>query len=564
MKTSTIIEYGAFDIRAKPDSSITITNKQTFSDILKLKRSDLTEIKYSTLEKNLFVLDGESENMGTTTSQVAWWSNSMSDSNGDFTTPLVMTITFSQSHSSIGLTLKFSKFAYCNNLKIQYYDSSDSLLSEETFNPDDYEYFCEDTVSNYRKIIVTFYSTNIPYRYLKLYKIVYGKAILFESENLVKANILEQVNLLSDELSINTLDFTVYADDDRFNILNPQGVFSTISQGQSLNVYQKKGDEINNMGTFYIDSWESKNDNKMEFNCVDIIGLLEKGTYYGGIENNTSLYVIIFRIFISAGIPSSSYIFDSSLNNITISGYIPVCTCREALQQVLFTVGGIANCARSDKIKLYKLNESESPLEIKRSNIFKGTEEIKRGDIITGVSITTHSYTQGTEQKTLFEGHVEYGATKIIFENPTYNLSITGTASNASIRQPSSNYAYIDTLSAGDVVVKGYEYVDNTQNVFIQNSSLIGNEKPNILEIDNLYIANNSNAQDIGQRILDHYNGMYTSKFKFILDDEKTADNVTIEEKYNNILNGFITELDIDLTGGYIVNAEVVAKVRDD
>ena len=50
--------------------------------------------------------------------------------------------------------------------------------------------------------------------------------ITFTGDNLISANLLEQVNLLSDELSINTLDFVVYSDDDKFNILNPCKIFS--------------------------------------------------------------------------------------------------------------------------------------------------------------------------------------------------------------------------------------------------------------------------------------------------------------------------------------------------
>ena len=214
MKTSTIIEYGAVDVTAKSDSSLSVNNAQSFSQLDELKINNLKERKYSTLEKNHFVLDGKSENMGDNITDVGWWSRIMSDSQGEFSTPLVMTIEFSQAHSSMGLTLTFSKYDYCNNLKIQYYNASNSLIYENTYYPDNYDYFCEGTVSNYRKIVITFYSMNIPYRYLKLYKIMYGRAVLFEGDSLISANLLEQVNLLSDELSINTLDFVVYSDDD--------------------------------------------------------------------------------------------------------------------------------------------------------------------------------------------------------------------------------------------------------------------------------------------------------------------------------------------------------------
>ena len=559
MKTNTIIEYGAVDVTAKADSNLSVNNSQSFSKLSELKQPRLTERKYSTLEKNHFVLNGESENMGTNITDVGWWSQAMSDSNGTFSTPLVMTISFTQVHSSLGLTLTFSKYAYCNNLKIQYYNSSNTLISENTFYPDNYEYFCEDVVANYQKIIITFYSTNIPYRYLKLYKILYGKAVMFEGDNLINANLLEQVDLLSNELTINTLDFVVYSDDDRFNILNPQGVYATLQQRQELRVYQLKEDEYNDMGTFYIDNWESKNDNKMEFRGIDLIGLLDKTTFDGGIFTDITAKNLITLIFNSAGFSNSYYSIDSEIENILLTGYIPVCTHREALQQVLFTIGAIANCARSDIIEIYSVEESLEPNQISKSNIFKGTREIEQGEIITGVLLQTHNYSQGTDEKKLYEGQLAVGTHKITFGNPVYNLTSTG----ATIQSSNANNAIINVTSAGNVIVNGYEYIDSTQDILIPNNNVAGNEAPNVLNIDNVYLINNSNAQTIGQRIIDYYNGRFTTKFKIVLDDEKVADNVIVEENFGNQLNGFITELDIDLTGGYVANSQIVAKVSD-
>lgn len=560
MKTSTIIEYGAVDVTAKADSQLSVNDTQAFSKLNELKRSNLPERKYATLEKNHFVLDGKSENMGDNITEVGWWSHEMSDSSGQFSQPPIMTIDFTKVHTSIGLTLTFSKFAYCNNLKIQYYDGNNTLISEETFAPDNYEYFCEDVVDNYKKIVITFYSTNIPYRYLKLYKILYGQAVLFEGDNLINANLLEQVNLLSDELSINTLDFTVYSDDDRFNILNPQGVYKTLQQRQELNVWQSKGGELYNMGTFYIDGWQSKNDNKMEFNGIDLIGLLDKTNFDGGIYSNVTAENLITQIFNSAGFTSEYLYIQDELKNILLTGYIPVCTHREALQQVLFTIGAIANCARTDIIKIEEVEESETPNQISSNNVFKGTKEIEQGEIITGVLLQAHRYSTSSEQKKLFEGSLPAGTHKIVFSSPTHNVTCTG----GTIQSSNANSVIISVSSNTNVVVQGYEYIDSTQDIFVENNSLAGNEKSNVLKIDSVYLINSSNAQSIGQRIIDYYNGKYTTKFKFVLDDEKAGDNIELDESYGNTLNGYITELDIDLTGGYVVNAKIDAKVSEE
>jgi len=137
------------------------------------------------------------------------------------------------------------------------------------------------------------------------------------------------------------------------------------------------------------------------------------------------------------------------------------------------------------------------------------------------------------------------------------------TSTGATIQSSNANNAIINVTSAGNVIVNGYEYIDSTQDILIPNNNVAGNEAPNVLNIDNVYLINNSNAQTIGQRIIDYYNGRFTTKFKIVLDDEKVADNVIVEENFGNQLNGFITELDIDLTGGYVANSQIVAKVSD-
>ena len=560
MKTQTVIEYGAVDLTAKQDSNFSAPDRQPFGKFINLKRPSLPEVKYGTLEKNFFVLDGNITNMGSTISDVGWWSYSMSDEDGNFSTPPTMTITFSQPHSSLGLTLTFSQYSYCNSLKIQYYDASNTLLSENTFEPDNYDYFCEDTVANYRKIIITFYSTNLPYRYVKLYRILYGKAVLFDGDSLISANLLEQVNLLSDEITINTLDFVVYSQDDKFNILNPQGVYATLQQNQQLNVYKVTEDETTSMGTFYIDNWQSKNDNKMEFRGIDIVGLLDKTTYDGGMYTNILSQNLIADIMQSAGYDNSYYSIESSLQNISLTGYIPVCTHREALQQVLFTIGGVANCARTDIINIEKATETQEPNVINKSNVFKGTKEIEQMQTITGVLIKAHNYSQGSESKKIYEKQLTAGTYKITTRTPSYNYTCTG----ATIQSYNANYVVINVANSGNVVINGYEYIDNTQDVLIPNPDLNGSEKPNVLNIESVFLINNSNVQSVGERVLEYYSRTYKTKFKFVVDDEKAGDNIISQESYDNELNGYVTELDIDLTGGYVTKAEIVAKVSDE
>ena len=167
----------------------------------------------------------------------------MSNGDGAFASSPVLTVSFTENHTSLGVTLYFDEINgdYCPSVNIKWYDGSGALMDDMDFTPDGPVYFCENTVGDYRKIVVTFAGTNTPYRYLKLSNILFGAVIIFGSGDLISANVLEEVDPLSSEISINTLDFKAYANDDRFAILNPEGAYSALQQKQPLTVRQTVG-----------------------------------------------------------------------------------------------------------------------------------------------------------------------------------------------------------------------------------------------------------------------------------------------------------------------------------
>jgi len=563
MKTKAIIEYGAMDITAKTDSQLTATDIQSFSTANNVKL-DPTETKYATLEHNYFALDGSFTNMPANIGNVGYWSATKTGANKEFTTPPTLTINFTKNHSSVGLTMTFSQYSYCTELKIAYYDSSNNLLSEKTFTPDNYEYFCEDIVANYRKIIITFYKTNEARRYLKLYRIQYGTTIVFEGDNLISANLVEELDPLGDELSINTLDFVSFATDEKFNILNPQGIFVAFQKTQILKAYKAANDALLDMGTFYLESWENKSKKSMEIRGIDAIGIMDKIEFNGGIYSGTSAVTLIESIFAKANIVAYTI---EDITSETITGYIPICTCREALQQVLFVLGAVADCSRSDAIKIYKLAETEEPNEIQASQILQNTNEIKQAEIVTGVSVTTHSYKLKREQETIYEEDLAAGTYRVKFSQPASNLAITG----GSITESGTNYAVINVTGSSSssskyygnktVTITGNTYDDLTNTLTITDGE--SHDIENILTISDCTLINGTNANAIATRVLNHYQGSYRDNMSIILDDEKVGDNVIAEKSETNQLNGFITKLDIDMTGGFIATTEIMAKVEE-
>ncbi len=569
MKTESEILFGLVDVTAKKDSQLTVNDKQDFVNLDDLKKDDLSEVKYATCEKNQFCLNGTFELMPEELNNMGWWSNKMSDENGNFDAPLILEINFNEEvHSSLGLTFIFSKAGdYCNNLNIKYYDLNNNLISDVNFTPDSYKYVCNEIVENYKRIVITFYSTNNPFRYLKLYKILYGAEKTFSTatDTLVDSNILEEIDLLSSEISINTLDFTTYSESDEFNIINPRGIYSLLQQRQKFKVTEKVnyGEKEIDMGSFYLDSWSNEKDKTMKFNAIDLIGVIDKTDFNGGMYHEEKVENVISEIMTSAKLTKDDYEIEECLKNKTITGYIPICSHREALQQVLFVIGAVADCSRSEKIKIYSVYDNEETENIiKKDNKFEKTTKIDQNELVTGVSIIVHNYIKSNEYEEIYTGSLSSGKTTIQFNDPTCDL--VSETPGVKIVESNCNYAILHCESdIEEAIIMGHKYNDSQQTFINEIESISSSEKLNTLKVESAYLVNKNNVQEVSKRILDHYKGTYIISFDFLIDKEKVSEDVIVESDFEQQLIGHITKLDVNLSGGFMANLEMLARVKE-
>lgn len=551
-KTSVKIEFGLFDTTAKSDSNPSVTDSQPFVNVEDLKLEKINVGKYATLEENQFLLDGNFDLFPDSPSSMQWglWSNCMSNNEGLFAIPPQITFSFSQSHSSLGLTLVFyeSTNDYSSEVNIIWCDHLNNIISEKIFYPTSAKMFVENKVDDYRKIVVTFIKTNKPYRYLKLSAIQYGLLKILNNDEIEKANILEEINPLSDEISINTLEFELHSENADFSILNPKGLFSLLQQRQKLRVIETVDTNEINMGTFYLDDWSNDKENNSKMKAVDLIGIIDKTRFNGGIYQNTSASTIIQNIMLSANV---EYSLDTAFNTVALSGYIPICTHREALQQVAFAIGAIVDCSREDKIRIYP--PTHKPSSLIGYNKKFDSQTLKLKSLVTGVDVITHSYTKSDTVKELLNERLEVGSYRIEFSSPIHSV----TATNATIIKYNVNFADIEVVKNSEVVLTGKEYIDNKQVVSRRTQNLSSGASPNVLKVENATLVSLSNAKSTAERIYDYYQNRYENEFSMVVGDEAVSDFVLVESMRNEKLRGIIETMNIDLTGGFIGKTKI-------
>lgn len=383
------ITYKDISLTAKDNSSLVCKNKQDFVDLEQLRRDNLSFKKYATFEDRYTWLDGTFYDFPDDPTGVNFglWSKSISDENGNFESKPTLEINFSAYQTSVGLTLQFNPETedYCNSLNIKWYQD-DTLLSEKDFIPNNAKYFCQNNVTNFNKIEVTFNSTNNAYRFLKLQAIEYGIVRIFTEYDLRNVSILEEISLISEEISINTLNFTLDNKDD---------IKFIFQKKQPLTV--EYGDEL--MGTFFISSSKRKSKSVYEIEATDYLGLLDKDYFVGGTYTNILAKDVIAEIM--GKIP---YELDETLETKTLSGTLERCTKREALLQVLFAICGVVNTARSDKVRIYSLS-TDFVSTIDEGSIYTGCS-YEEEDEVTEIRITLNDGTVVSQRNSVITDDV--------------------------------------------------------------------------------------------------------------------------------------------------------------
>lgn len=557
MRTNTRVSFGLYDVTAKGDSTPQSSTAEWFVNLADLKAKAVPTLpKYGTLEENQFLLDGQFEHFPDAPQGKFWgyWSSALSDANGEFATPQNLSISFTQPHSSIGLTLHFYAPTkdWATQVHIKWLGPAGETIDEGMFYPDSALYYAEKKVENYYKITMDFYKTSLPYRRVKLNAIAYGMMMELGGDDIVDAKILEEIDMLSNEVRVNTLQLKLFSRDAMFSILNPRGIFSILQHKQRLDVIEIVDDAEINMGSFYLSDWSNDSDTMASFKAVDAVGYLDSAPHMGGVYNTTagSMAAEILQGY--------EYDMHPQLAGIRVAGYLPVGTRRTALQQLAFAIGAVVDCSRSAVIQIYPPPERPSSY-ISYSRKFQGGK-VKMRPLITGIQVSAHVYTPSEEIKELFKQTLAPGAHRVLYSNPAHSPTITG----ATIVQSGVNYADIQVAAQGEVIIKGKLYTDATTIISQQADNVPANAEDNLLTVEDATLVSPALAPGVAERTLNYYAKRYTQDFSMLAGTEKLADMVILETFGKEKLRGMFESMNIDLTGGFRVDATVVGARIDD
>ena len=188
----------------------------------------------------------------------------------------------------------------------------------------------------YNKVVITFLETSKPYRNVFLTHIIWGLIRVFKDDEIEDINCLMELNSISEEVSINTMDYTIRS--------KTEYAFE-FQKKQKQTLYFDEAI----LGIYYLK--DGKQVGKTVLSGDTGCGRdLDNNPFMGGIYENMLVSEILDNIMEGEGI---AYFLDDAYKETRISGYLPVTSKRSALQQLAFAIGALVDTSYDRQLYVY-------------------------------------------------------------------------------------------------------------------------------------------------------------------------------------------------------------------
>lgn len=580
MKTSCAISFGKNALAIRDDvSSTSMINGglQSFGDINALFSDDVPSAPYATFEPNFWLLDGNYKIAPSSNAKGGWVSTAMSPGTGDFSFAAPepeLQINFNSVYSTNGLTFVFSPNSgdYIDRFRVTFYNASLVTIRQDIYYPTGTTFFTDQPVADFKRVQIKIYSTNRASRYARISRIDFDDITRFTGEQVKKANIVEEVNLLSTELSVNTLEFSLFSEDVNFSVVQPTGIYATLQYKEPIDVHADLGGETIYMGRYYLDEWESLSENLAEFKASDAIGLLNNEYFpeAGGfpppypavpldpISDGWSVDVVdlISDVMQQAG----NINFSSDVSSETIKGWLPIKDCREILKRILFRIGAYATCSRSNAVEI-KYFQLASNLSSTFDFIITLAEQgmnplLQLKPLMTSVQVLSHDYIDdGKAVSYVIDFTTTIAETFIAkFDFPLCRItSIEG----VNVLKNGTTWFELEDTTPGRVAFQASTYIDSKKIERI-NASVPANTTSNNISITDATLVDVANVKTVTQRVFDYYAQRYMVKVKLFAHPITAGNSVLMDTQSGKQIKGIAEKVEIDLANGFISNVEIV------
>ena len=243
-------------------------------------------------------------------------------------------------------------------------------------------------------------------------RLIFG-TVSYYGDTVKSCSLTQEISGVSEELSVDYFDCTLRLDST-----------AVVTRHEKVQVWFG----LTYLGTYYRTDFKQIDEGLYALKFQSVLGVIDKKKFAGAMYDATPLSSVIADITGTSLTDPWHVQIDSAYANATVTGYLPPCTWREALQQVAFSVGACVSSAATNGIGFF-------PPKTQTNTITKAevmnTLDITEYQPVTAVRVAAHSYVQTSETggEDIFEFGGRYYRHTVAYQN-TFNSLAEGADEN--------------------------------------------------------------------------------------------------------------------------------------
>ena len=338
------ITFGNVDTTAATDGEWESNGAASISEFETVDYAYQYGDTYVSLELNRWALDGKSLLVPTGEDvQDGFISSLMSDAEGNFTTPPVITREFSLKHIFPGLTLTFDtrQQEWPLEVTVDFYLNGE-VVDTQTVSITSVQTTITTTATEIDKVTITF-DRCLPYRRPRLENVLYGLNVQFVNKDIVSTQQKHDVDPLSRRLPTETMQFTILDYEHKYDPDNPAGIYAYVDKNSPIEIqfgYELPDGSVEWLkpDNYVLNAKPSAQNNQATFNGTGLIGSLT-GTFYKSKLGSKSLYNMAEEVLLDAGLTlteqgTNPWEIDEALKDMFTTAALPIDTHMNCLQLI--------------------------------------------------------------------------------------------------------------------------------------------------------------------------------------------------------------------------------------
>lgn len=338
------ITFGNVDTTAATDGEWESNGAASISEFETVDYAYQYGDTYAALELNRWALDGKTLIVPTGEDvQDGFISSLMSDGEGNFSTPPVITREFSLKHIFPGLTLTFDTRQQEWPLEVtaDFYLNGE-VVDTQTVSITSVQTTISTTATEVDKVTITF-DRCLPYRRPRLENVLYGLNVQFVNKDIVSTQQKHDVDPLSRRLPTETMQFTILDYEHKYDPDNPAGIYAYVDKNSPIEIqfgYELPDGSVEWLkpNNYVLNAKPSAQNNQATFNGTGLIGSLT-GTFYKSKLGSKSLYNMAEEVLLDAGLTlteqgTNPWEIDEALKDMFTTAALPIDTHMNCLQLI--------------------------------------------------------------------------------------------------------------------------------------------------------------------------------------------------------------------------------------